>query len=270
MKNTIKYDTPDFRDIVIGRYRLKFIARPKPSGVAENIPEDSKPEEEKKDETKKEGEKVKKDETKSEEKKDDVKKEEEKKEDDIVEIIDEEKKVTEEPQEYDYVERLGRFVKFITWDHTDAPYYLKEVRGKKVLSTEDQNEAMTKMLESFVVNDGKSPAKKDETKSEEKKDDVKKEEEKKEDDIVEIIDEEKKVTEEPQEYDYVERLGRFVKFITWDHTDAPYYLKEVRGKKVLSTEDQNEAMTKMLESFVANDGKSPAQQQSSIFILYLL
>ena len=112
--------------------------------------------------------------------------------------------------------------------------------------------------------------KKDETKSEEKKDDVKKEEEKKEDDIVEIIDEEKKVTEEPQEYDYVERLGRFVKFITWDHTDAPYYLKEVRGKKVLSTEDQNEAMTKMLESFVANDGKSPAQQQSSIFILYLL
>merc|ERR1711962_221561 len=103
---------------------------------------DSKPEEEKKGDTKKEGEEVKKDETKSEEKKDDVKKEEEKKEDDIVEIIDEEKKVTEEPQEYDYVERLGRFVKFITWDHTDAPYYLKEVRGKKVLSTEDQNEAM--------------------------------------------------------------------------------------------------------------------------------
>merc|ERR1712109_54274 len=151
-----------------------------------------------------------------------------------------EKKVTEEPQEYDDVERLGRFVVFITWDHTDAPYYLKEVRGKKVLSTEDQKEG--------------EAVKKDETKSEEKKDDVKKEEEKKEDDIVEIIDEEKKVTEEPQEYDYVERLGRFVKFITWDHTDAPYYLKEVRGKKVLSTEDQNEAMTKMLESFVANDG----------------
>merc|ERR1712038_2029149 len=120
--------------------------------------EEEKKEEEKKDETKKEGEEVKKDETKSEEKKDDVKKEEEKKEDDIVEIIDEEKKVTEEPQEYDYVERLGRFVKFINWDHTDAPYYLKEVRGKKVLSTEDQNEAMTKMLESFVANDGKSPA----------------------------------------------------------------------------------------------------------------
>merc|ERR1712223_1458773 len=104
--------------------------------------------------------------------------------------------------------------------------------------------------------------KEEEKKEDDKKEDDKKEEEKKEDDIVEIIDEEKKVTEEPQEYDYVERLGRFVKFITWDHTDAPYYLKEVRGKKVLSTEDQNEAMTKMLESFVANDGKSPAQQQA--------
>merc|ERR1712156_769446 len=224
LKNTIKYDTPDLRDVVIARllkdadkafdneqmldlseeelynimakrpqvqgrkamdvlirWAKKRFALEAPKVEKKEEPEEKKVEEvkdvemkeekkddekkeeekkedEKKDETKKEGEEVKKDETKSEEKKDDVKKEEEKKEDDIVEIIDEEKKVTEEPQEYDYVERLGRFVKFITWDHTDAPYYLKEVRGKKVLSTEDQNEAMTKMLESFVANDGKSPA----------------------------------------------------------------------------------------------------------------
>merc|ERR1712150_32152 len=93
--------------------------------------------------------------------------------------------------------------------------------------------------------------KKEETKTEEKKDD-----------IVEIIDEKEKVVpEEIQEYDYVAKLEKFVKFINWDHTDAPYYLKEVRPKKVLSTEDQNEAMTKMLESFVANDGKQSFQSQ---------
>merc|ERR1719436_1128993 len=141
----------------------------------------------------------------------------------------------------------------------------EEPEEKKVEEVKD-----VEMKEDDKREDDKTEeSKKDEEKKEESKMDVdakpeeeKKEEKKKEDDIVEIIDEEKKVTEEPQEYDYVERLGRFVKFITWDHTDAPYYLKEVRGKKVLSTEDQNEAMTKMLESFVANDGKSPVQQQA--------
>merc|ERR1712156_1359698 len=198
LKNTIKYDTPDLRDVVIARllkdadkafdneqmldlseeelYNI-MAKRPQVQGrkamdvlirwakkrfalEAPKVEKKEEPEEKKVEEVKdvEMKEEKKDDEKKEEEKKDDVKKEEEKKEDDIVEIIDEEKKVTEEPQEYDYVERLGRFVKFITWDHTDAPYYLKEVRGKKVLSTEDQNEAMTKMLESFVANDGKSPA----------------------------------------------------------------------------------------------------------------
>ena len=39
----------------------------------------------------------------------------------------------------------------------------------------------------------------------------------------------------------------------------PYYLEEMWEKKVLSTEDQNEDMTNMLESIVANDGKSSFQ-----------
>merc|ERR1712112_281812 len=120
----------------------------------EKMDVDAKPEEEKKDEAKKDGEESKKEETKADEKKAEEKKEDTK--DDIVEIIDEKETVVEEQVELDYVAKLEKFVKFITWDHTDAPYYLKEVRGKKVLSTEDQNEAMTKMLESFVANDGKS------------------------------------------------------------------------------------------------------------------
>merc|ERR1712038_2207990 len=239
LKNTIKYDTPDLRDVVIARllkdadkafdneqmldlseeelYNI-MAKRPQVQGrkamdvlirwakkrfapEAPKVEKKEEPEEKKVEEIK--------DVEMKEEKKDDEKKDEEKKEESKMDVD-----AKPEEEKKDETKKEGEEVK------------------------------------------------KDETKSEEKKDDVKKEEEKKEDDIVEIIDEEKKVTEEPQEYDYVERLGRFVKFITWDHTDAPYYLKEVRGKKVLSTEDQNEAMTKMLESFVANDGKSPAQQQA--------
>merc|ERR1712156_1081404 len=240
LKNTIKYDTPDLRDVVIARllkdadkafdneqmldlseeelYNI-MAKRPQVQGrkamdvlirwakkrfalEAPKVEKKEEPEEKKVEEVK--------DVEMKEEKKDDEKKEDEKKEDDKKED-----------------------------DKTEEPKKDEEKKEECKMDVDSKPE-------------------------EEKKDETKKEGEevKKDEDIVEIIDEEKKVTEEPQEYDYVERLGRFVKFITWDHTDAPYYLKEVRGKKVLSTEDQNEAMTKMLESFVANDGKSPAQQQA--------
>merc|ERR1712088_501395 len=224
LKNTIKYDTPDLRDVVIARllkdadkafdneqmldlsedelYNI-MAKRPQVKGskVMDVLIKWAKkrfaleaPKVEKKEEVaEKEEKKVEevKDGEMAEEKKDDEKKEEEKKEDP--------KKETEEP-------------------------------------------------------------KKDEAKADEKKADEKVEETK--DDIVEIIDEKEKVPEETQEYDYVAKLEKFVQFISWDHTDAPYYLKEVRTKKILSTEAQNEAMTKMLESFVANDGKQSFQSQA--------
>ena len=127
------------------------VEEPKKEEEDTKMETDTKPEEKKDDtktEEKKDTEEAKKEETKPEEKKEEVK-------DDVVEIIEEEKKVPEEPVEIDFVAKLDRFVQFINWDHTDAPYYLKEVRGKKVLSTEHQNEAMTKMLESFVAMEGK-------------------------------------------------------------------------------------------------------------------
>merc|ERR1711909_201814 len=97
-------------------------------------------------------------------------------------------------------------------------------------------------------------------KKEEKKDteEVKKDEPKAE----EKKDEEPKEEEVP-ELDYVSKLEKFVEFINWDHTDAAYYLKEVRPKKILSKENQNDAMTKMLESFVAYDGKQQFQIQQN-------
>ena len=72
---------------------------------------DAKAEEEKKDESKKDTEEPKKDEAKTEEKKAEEKVEETK--DDIVEIIDEKEKVVpEEIQEYDYIAKLEKFIKF--------------------------------------------------------------------------------------------------------------------------------------------------------------
>merc|ERR1712088_622317 len=240
LKNTIKYDTPDLRDVVIARllkdadkafdneqmldlsedelYNI-MAKRPQVKGskVMDVLIKWAKkrfaleaPKVEKKEEV------AEKDEKKEEEKKEDTKKEEEKPE--------ETKKddVKKEEEKMD----------------VDAKAEEKKDETKK--ETEEPK---------------KDDAKTDEKKAEEKVEETK-------DDIVEIIDEKEKAPEETQEYDYVAKLEKFVQFISWDHTDAPYYLKEVRTKKILSTEAQNEAMTKMLESFVANDGKQSFQSQA--------
>jgi len=259
LKNTIKYDTPDLRDVVIARllkdadkafdneqmldlsedelYNI-MAKRPQVKGskVMDVLIKWAKkrfaleaPKVEKKEEVaEKEEKKVEevKDVEMAEEKKDDEKKEEEKKEDT--------KKEEEKPEE------------------TKKDDVKKEEEKMDVDAKAEEKKDETKK-------ETEEP-KKDDAKTDEKKADEKVEETK--DDIVEIIDEKEKVPEETQEYDYVAKLEKFVQFISWDHTDAPYYLKEVRTKKILSTEAQNEAMTKMLESFVANDGKQSFQSQA--------
>jgi len=258
LKNTIKYDTPDLRDVVIARllkdadkafdneqmldlseeelYNI-MAKRPQVQGrkamdvlikwAKKKFALEAPKVEKKEVEEEKKVEEVKDAET-TEDKKDDVKKEEEKK--DEVKKEDEKSEESKKDDEKKAEEKMD----------VDA----KPEEEKKDEAKKDGEESK------------KEEAKTDEKKTEEKKEDAK-------DDIVEIIDEKETKVEEPIEFDYVEKLEKFVKFITWDHTDAPYYLKEVRGKKVLSTEDQNEAMTKMLESFVANDGKSSFQSQQA-------
>merc|ERR1712156_455246 len=115
----------------------------------------------------------------------------------------------------------------------------------------------------------KEEEKKDEKKEEEKKPEEKKDAEKKpdekktdDDDIVEIKKTETKPVEEKEEIDLTADLSKFVAFMKWDHTDAPYYLKEVRGHKIMSQEAQNEALTQMLQSFVDKQVKTPAQPAS--------
>jgi len=166
-------------DVLIRWGKKKFaVEAPKPEPKKEEPKkEDEKKEEEKKDDTKKDDDKKeeekeaeKKDETKEEEKKDEDKKEEaskdttktedkveEKKEEKKAEEKVEEKKVEEKPAEIDLVNPLKSLVEYVKWDHADAPYYLKEIRGKPILSMEAQNSAMTQMLQAFVDNAQKTP-----------------------------------------------------------------------------------------------------------------
>ena len=121
--------------------------------------EETKKDEEKKEDTKVEEEKK---DTKVEEEKKDTETVEEKKDTEKVEETKEEKKedavkdekanimeVEEKPVEIDLIVALQHFVKFVTWDHTDADYYLKEVKGKLILSMEDQNAALTQRVNKF-------------------------------------------------------------------------------------------------------------------------
>ena len=101
--------------------------------------EEKKNDEKKEDEAKKGDEKKeeKSEEKKAEEKKESEKKADEKKseDDDIVEI----KKTEEKPvevEEIDLIPSQEKLVTFLKWDHTDAPYYLKEVRSHQIMSQE--------------------------------------------------------------------------------------------------------------------------------------
>merc|ERR1712223_1409507 len=102
----------------------------------------------------------------------------------------------------------------------------------------------------------------EEKKEDEKKDDKKEEEKKSEEKKPEEKKDAEKKAEEKEEIDLTADLSKFVAFMKWVHTDAPYYLKEVRGHKIMSQEAQNEALTQMLQSFVDKHVKTPAQPAS--------
>jgi len=150
----------------------------------------------------------------------------------------------------------------------------KEDDTKMDVDQKDDSKKDEKKDEKKEGEEKKEEEKKDEKKEEEKKSEEKKPEEKKDaekktdekktddDDIVEIKKTETKPVEEKEEIDLTADLSKFVAFMKWDHTDAPYYLKEVRGHKIMSQEAQNEALTQMLQSFVDKQVKTPAQPAS--------
>merc|ERR1712227_91215 len=140
----------------------------------------------------------------------------------------------------------------------------KKDDDKKDEKKDEKKEGEEKKEEEKKDDKKEEDKKPEEKKPEEKKDAEKKVEEKKgdDDDIVEIKKTETKPVEEKEEIDLTADLSKFVAFMKWDHTDAPYYLKEVRGHKIMSQEAQNEALTQMLQSFVDKQGKTPAQPAS--------
>merc|ERR1712179_56006 len=137
----------------------------------------------------------------------------------------------------------------------------KEDEKKEETKTED-----TKKDESKSEEDKKDADKPEEDKKVEEKNEEKKEEKKEDvvkDEKSEVIEIDEKPEEKPAEVDLILALQHFVKFVTWDHSDAAYYLKEVKAKLVLSMEDQNTAMSQMLESFVTFSSKQTTMQQNN-------
>ena len=62
--------------------------------------------------------------------------------------------------EVDVIKPLQPFLKYITWDYSDAEFFLKIVRGHKIMLPEEENKAMVQMLQSFcdsqiLVSEGK-------------------------------------------------------------------------------------------------------------------
>ena len=111
-------------------------------------------------------------------------------------------------------------------------------------------------------------SKTDEEKKEDEKPEEKKESEeyKKEtvaDDKSEVVELHEKPEEKQVEQDLVLAIQHFIKYIKCDYSDAEYYLKEVKGKLALSMEDENLAMTQMLESFVAHSSKQQTVHQQN-------
>merc|ERR1712156_1203397 len=152
---------------------------------------------------------------------------------------------------------------------------VEEVKDDDVEMKEDKTEE-TKKDETKAEDAKSDETKEEQTKEnkldEEKKEDVKKEEkkegdeEKKEavsDDKAEVVELDEKTEETVSEQNLVLEIQDFIKYITWEYSDAEYYLKEVKGKFAMSMEDQNLAMTQMLESFVARSNKPSMTQQNT-------
>jgi len=187
---------------------------------------------------------------------DEPKKEEDKKEEDKVEgeVKTKEDDKVEETKTDDKKEEAK--------DDTKMDVDKKEDEKQEKSGEEEKKEEEKK--EDKKEDDKKEEKKDEEKKTEEKKDVEKKADEKKsdDDDIVEIKKAEEKPVEIKEEIDLIPDLSKLVTFLKWDHTDAPYYLKEVRGHMIMSQEAQNEALTQMLQSFVDKQGKASTQPAS--------
>ena len=55
-------------------------------------------------------------------------------------------------QEINLVKSLEPFIKYVRWESRDADYFLKTVRGNNIMTDENENAAMSNMLQSFIDN----------------------------------------------------------------------------------------------------------------------
>jgi len=103
------------------------------------------------------------------------------------------------------------------------------------------------------IEEGEEPK---ETTEAEKKEDGKEEKEK----VAEEKDKsEADVPKEEENPNLISYLQPFVQYMRWDHADADYFLKEIHNKNIMTQEDENNALTEMLQSYV--DLKTAQQQK---------
>lgn len=68
----------------------------------------------------------------------------------VQEKSDQSPKVNEEKiEDIDVIETLHPFMKYISWDYSDADFFLNTVRGHKVMQLQEENKAMAEMIQSF-------------------------------------------------------------------------------------------------------------------------
>ena len=62
------------------------------------------------------------------------------------------KKEVQPVQEINLVKSLEPFIKYVRWESRDADYFLQTVRGNNIMTEENENAAMSNMLQSFIDN----------------------------------------------------------------------------------------------------------------------
>ena len=59
---------------------------------------------------------------------------------------------SEPEQDINLIKSLEPFIKYVRWESKDADYFLKNVHGNNIMTEENENAAMSHMLQSFIDN----------------------------------------------------------------------------------------------------------------------
>ena len=59
---------------------------------------------------------------------------------------------SETEKDINLITSLEPFIKYVRWESKDADYFLKSIHGNNIMTEENENAAMSNMLQSFIDN----------------------------------------------------------------------------------------------------------------------